>query len=105
MDHAPERQKTTACQLEIDVKMNLFKRSTQGIFASESFLGHLVRGAAGIALLVWAVRNQGASPALALIAGISALVAFRGCPICWAIGLIETISYKVRKLHKGSLEK
>jgi hypothetical protein len=26
-----------------------------------------------------------------LLAGLLALVAMRGCPVCWTIGLVETI--------------
>lgn len=42
--------------------MNPFKRSAQGLFASQSLLGHLLRG----------------------------------CPICWMIGLVETVMQKIR---------
>jgi uncharacterized membrane protein YedE/YeeE len=58
-----------------------------------AFLGaHLMRGAAAAALLAWAIVHQTAHPWLSLGAGVAALVALRGCPMCWTIGLVETLS-------------
>ena len=57
------------------------------------FLGaHLMRGAAAAALLAWAIVHQTAHPWLSLGAGVAALVALRGCPMCWTVGLVETLS-------------
>ena len=28
---------------------------------------------------------------LSILAGVGALIVFRGCPICWTIGLAETV--------------
>jgi len=48
-----------------------------------SFLGaHLIRGLAAAALLAWAIVHQTAHPWLSLGAGVAALVALRGCPMC-----------------------
>jgi len=58
-----------------------------------AFLGaHLMRGAAAAALLAWANVHQTAHPWLSLGAGVAALVALRGCPMCWTVGLVETLS-------------
>ena len=58
-----------------------------------AFLGaHLMRGAAAAALLAWAIVDQTAHPWLSLGAGVAALVALRGCPMCWTVGLVETLS-------------
>ena len=58
-----------------------------------AFLGaHLMRGAAAAALLAWAIVQQTAHPWLSLGAGVAALVALRGCPMCWTVGLVETLS-------------
>ena len=58
-----------------------------------AFLGaHLMRGAAAAALLAWAIVHQTAHPWLSLGAGVAALVALRGCPMCWTLGLVETLS-------------
>lgn len=57
-----------------------------------AFLGaHLMRGAAAAALLAWAIVHQTAHPWLSLGAGVAALVALRGCPMCWTVGLVETL--------------
>ena len=45
----------------------------------------LVRGAIGFALLAVAVSTR--EPLVALPALLVALIAFRGCPMCWVFGL------------------
>jgi hypothetical protein len=58
-----------------------------------AFLGaHLMRGAAAAALLACAIAQQTAHPWLSLSAGVAALVTLRGCPMCWTVGLVETLS-------------
>src|SRR5215471_925321 len=52
----------------------------------------LMRGAAAAVLLAWAIVHQTAHPWLSLGAGVAALVALRGCPVCWTVGLVETLS-------------
>lgn len=47
----------------------------------------LVRGALGLALLAVAVSSG--DPPVAIPALLVALIAFRGCPMCWVFGLIE----------------
>ena len=47
----------------------------------------LVRGAVGFALLAVAVSTR--EPLVAMPALLVALIAFRGCPMCWVFGLIE----------------
>jgi len=70
--------------------MNFFRGV--GIFGS-AFLGaHLMRGAAAAALFALAIVHQTTHPWLSLGAGVAALVALRGCPMCWTVGLIETLS-------------
>ena len=60
-----------------------------------AFLGaHLMRGAAAAALLAWVIVHQTAHPWLSLGAGVAALVALRGCPMCWTVGLVETLSQR-----------
>lgn len=76
--------------------MELMKRSDRGLFASRSLIGHLLRGATGIALLTWAVRQQ-SHVVLSLAAGMGAMLALRGCPVCWTIGLIETIGQRIQR--------
>jgi uncharacterized membrane protein YedE/YeeE len=63
-----------------------------GMFGSALLGAHLMRGAAAAALLAWAIVHQTAHPWLSLGAGVAALVALRGCPMCWTVGLVETLS-------------
>lgn len=74
----------------------IFSKSSTGLFASQSLAGHLLRGAAAVALLYWAVAHQQTQPGLALLAGAGALVALRGCPVCWTIGLFETLGQRFK---------
>lgn len=62
------------------------------MFGSAFLVAHLMRGAAAAALLAWAIVHQTAHPWLSLGAGVAALVALRGCPMCWTVGLVETLS-------------
>ena len=47
----------------------------------------LVRGALGLALLAVAISTR--EPLVAFAALLAALIAFRGCPLCWAFALNE----------------
>jgi len=61
-------------------------------FASASLTRHLVRGVIGFGGLIGAfalVPVVGLYSLLLLPLGVLAL---RGCPMCWTIGLLETIS-------------
>lgn len=64
-------------------------------FGHKSLTIHLLRGVLGLfalGLAAWGYRHMG-WPALALVTG--AIWAFRGCPICRTLGLIETMALKV----------
>lgn len=71
-------------------------RSPSGLFATQTLTGHVIRGAAAFALIYLAIVHQHLHPATSLLAGLLALVAMRGCPVCWTIGLVETIRQKGR---------
>ena len=66
------------------------------MFASSSLLEHGLRGLVGIGALWYAVTIAAAHPLGSLALGVLALVAFRGCPICWAVGLVETAGRRWR---------
>jgi len=66
------------------------------MFASTSIAAHLTRGGIAAALIAWAVLRQSSNPAFAVIAIVLAIVAMRGCPMCWALGLVETIGNRMR---------
>jgi uncharacterized membrane protein YedE/YeeE len=51
-----------------------------------------MRGAVAAALLAFAIVQQTAHPWASLSAGVAALVALRGCPMCWTVGLVETLA-------------
>lgn len=72
--------------------MKLLRKSATGAFASQTLTSHLLRGTAAFALLYAAVSQQHAHPAWALLAGALSLVAMRGCPVCWTIGLIQRLA-------------
>lgn len=57
---------------------------------------HLVRGLMGVGALASAVAVSSAHPWLALLLIVPALVALRGCPTCWTIGLVETVAARLQ---------
>ncbi len=66
-------------------------KGASGLFATQTLTGHVIRGTVAFALLYLAIAKQHFHPVASLLAGVLALVAMRGCPVCWTIGLIETI--------------
>ena len=75
----------------------LLGKSPAGLFATQTPSGHLIRGVAAFALLFVAIGQQHAHPGGSVLAGLLALVALRGCPACWTIGLVETIQQRLRR--------
>ena len=69
----------------------LLGKIPSGLFATQTLTGHVIRGAVAFALLYPAIEQQHLHPVASLLAGLLALVAMRGCPVCWTIGLAETI--------------
>ncbi|MGY0230269.1 hypothetical protein [Longispora urticae] len=67
-------------------------------FASTSVLRHLARGTVGFGALVGAIALLPVVGPVSLLLAPVGLVALRGCPTCWTIGLVQTIS-------KGRLER
>ncbi len=64
----------------------------QSALASKSVARHLTRGALGFGLVGAAiVLSTSVGPAALLLAPFG-LVALRGCPTCWCVGLVQTIS-------------
>jgi hypothetical protein len=64
----------------------------QSVLASKSVARHLARGALGFGLIGAALAlTTSVGPAALLLAPFG-LVALRGCPTCWIVGLIQTIS-------------
>jgi hypothetical protein len=64
----------------------------QSSFASPSLSRHLARGAIGFGLIGSAIGlTPSVGPEMLLLAPLG-MVALRGCPMCWTLGLVETIS-------------
>ncbi|MGW0802620.1 hypothetical protein [Nonomuraea sp. NPDC002799] len=61
-------------------------------FASSSLPRHLVRGAVGFGALICSVAFIPVVGPVSLLLAAAGVFAFRGCPTCWAIGLVQTIS-------------
>ena len=67
---------------------------------SKTLTEHLVRGSIGIGSLWWAIQISGQHPALSLAFGIVAIIAFRGCPICWTMGLFGTLTNLFKRIAR-----
>ncbi|MGW6707992.1 hypothetical protein ACWGDE_24300 [Streptomyces sp. NPDC054956] len=61
-------------------------------FASTSVPRHLARGAIGFGLLIGSIALVPVAGPATLLAAPLALIAFRGCPTCWMVGLAQTVS-------------
>ena len=61
-------------------------------FGSRSLGVHLLRGALGGAGIVAAVYWGGPHPWLLALLLPLVLLALRGCPTCWLVGLCETVA-------------
>lgn len=70
------------------------------MFASNTLIEHVLRGAAGIGALWYALKIAEVHPWGSLALGALVLLAFRGCPICWTIGLFETARQHASKRRR-----
>src|SRR5262249_24584970 len=71
-------------------------REIGDMFASRTVVNHLMRGGIAGSLIAWAIVHQSSDPVFTLLAIVLAVVAMRGCPLCWTIGLVETIANRLR---------
>jgi hypothetical protein len=75
------------------------------MFASRNSGAHLARGAAGFlafALAIWLGAKPGpVFAAASLSSGLAGMIALRGCPICWKIGLAETLRADLARRGKA----
>ncbi|MCV2360091.1 hypothetical protein LNV08_14020 [Paucibacter sp. TC2R-5] len=62
------------------------------MFCSSSVSLHLLRGAAAFALIAAALMLKGLGAIGSGLALVGALLLLRGCPMCWLMGLFETIA-------------
>ncbi|MER7751073.1 hypothetical protein [Kitasatospora sp. NPDC097643] len=61
-------------------------------FASRSVPRHLARGLVGFGLITGSIALTPLVGPVVLLAAPLGLLALRGCPVCWTIGLVQTIS-------------
>ncbi|WP_328992241.1 hypothetical protein OG394_38380 [Kribbella sp. NBC_01245] len=61
-------------------------------FASTSLTRHIIRGVVGFGSLIAAFALIPAVGPLSLLLLPIGVLALRGCPMCWTIGLIQTLS-------------
>ena len=60
-------------------------------FASGSVVEHVLRGVLGLVLAVGSLALVSGHP-WALLGLVGTVVAWRGCPTCWTLGLLQTLS-------------
>ncbi|MDT9002363.1 hypothetical protein RQP53_23985 [Paucibacter sp. APW11] len=53
---------------------------------------HLLRGAAALGLMFAAIYLGSHGVFWSALAGVGAVVLLRGCPMCWLMGLFETVA-------------
>ena len=64
-------------------------------FGNRSLSMHVLRGVLGFGSLVLALKGYEIIGWPALLLMIVSVWALKGCPICWTIGLFETVAAKV----------
>lgn len=64
----------------------------QNSFASGTVSAHLARGVLGFGLLAGSVALIRLVGPISLLLFPVGVVVLRGCPACWALGLVQTIS-------------
>lgn len=64
------------------------------MFKSRSVPMHLFRGVLGFGLLAIALIYATRLGIWTIVPLAGALVTFRGCPMCWTVGLIETALHR-----------
>ncbi|MFI5533032.1 hypothetical protein ACIA8O_31290 [Kitasatospora sp. NPDC051853] len=68
------------------------KGSPGAEYASRSVPAHLLRGAVGFGALAAAFALLPVVGWVALLLLPAGLLALRGCPACWVLGLVQTVS-------------
>jgi hypothetical protein len=66
--------------------------ATERSFASATVADHLRRGAVGFSALALALFLWPRFGLIALAPAAIGVVVLRGCPMCWTIGLIQTVT-------------
>ena len=64
-------------------------------YGNRSLTAHLARGVIGVAALVVALKGYDVIGWSALLLVGLTIWMLKGCPICWTIGLFESVAFKV----------
>lgn len=82
------------------------------LFASRSIGQHLLRGVVGgiafvIAVPLFYLGHGWLAMTGAAVFGVIAVAALRGCPLCWTVGLAETVYHRLggrtpRNFYRGA---
>ena len=67
------------------------------VFGNRTLLVHLAKGAGGFAALGLALATMDATPLPSVVLLPVSLYLLRGCPVCWAIGVLETLAMHVHR--------
>jgi hypothetical protein len=68
------------------------KTPARSPLASSSVHHHLLRGAVGLSAVIGAILLLGVLGPVSLALLPVAAIAWRGCPTCWAVGMMGTLS-------------
>jgi hypothetical protein len=64
------------------------------MYCSNSVSVHLLRGVAALGLIIGAVLVSAYGLLWSILPAFGAIVLLRGCPMCWLMGLIETLAQR-----------
>ncbi|MFF1478495.1 hypothetical protein ACFVYD_13135 [Streptomyces sp. NPDC058301] len=84
--------RTTATRTATPGSVDARDALPRGGFASVTLPRHLARGAVGFGALAGSLALLPVVGLASLLLAPVGLIALRGCPMCWAIGLVETVS-------------
>lgn len=70
------------------------------MFGSKTLTEHLLRGIVGVGCFVAGVSGSSTSPWLSIALLGLALLALRGCPMCWTLGLVQTLAARLTGRHQ-----
>ena len=68
-------------------------------FGNKSITVHLLRGTLGLVAIYAATVFLSTKPWLSVVLFAVALFMLKGCPMCWTLGLFETIAMYIHKRH------
>ncbi len=64
------------------------------MYCSNSVSTHLLRGVAALGLIIGAIWVSSYGLMWSGLPALAAIVLLRGCPMCWLMGLFETIAQR-----------